>query len=159
MATVSLAFCSWISWIRYKVYQQFEQRSRSHSHLKKGSLRNEDLRTVKSLLQNWWRYARLSRNKNNVSPFPQLFGQRRSLLGGSIGSVLFDIIFSPGMMRTLCIFWAMPAFPLVQALKRALVVVDVTVEEVQWLGVVASPEPSEKTLQCGHLGTGFVSRT
>lgn len=46
----------------------------------------------------------------------------------------------------------MPAFPLVQALKRALVVVDVTVEEVQWLGVVASPEPSEKTLQCGHLG-------
>jgi len=34
------------------------------------------------------------------------------------------------MMRTLCIFWAMPAFPLVQALRRALVVVDVTVEEM-----------------------------
>ena len=44
MATVPLAFCSWISWIRYKIYQQFEQRSRSHSHLKRGSLRNEDLR-------------------------------------------------------------------------------------------------------------------
>lgn len=55
------------------------------------------------------------------------------------------------MMRTLCIFWAMPAFPLVQALRRALVVVDVTVEEVQF-GVVASPELSEKTLHCGTLG-------
>jgi len=55
-------------------------------------------------------------------------------------------------MRTLCIFWAMPAFPLVQALRRALVVVDVTVEEVQWLGVVDSPELSEKTLHCGTLG-------
>lgn len=34
-------------------------------------------------------------------------------------------------MRILWVFWAMP---LVHALRRALVVVDMTVEQVQWLG-------------------------